>query len=143
MVIKEFYEGKTLLLTGATGFLGKVVLEKFFVSLPNIKRIYILVRPKRGIKIKDRVMKEIFSSPCFDKARELPHYQSMINDKIVPIEGDINKDLLALKPEDRETLINELDVLINCAASVDFNEQITDAINVNYNGCMRMLDLAH
>ena len=67
----------------------------------------------------------------------------MINDKIVPIEGDINKDLLALKPEDRETLIRELDVLINCAASVDFNEQITDAINVNYNGCMRMLDLAH
>lgn len=67
----------------------------------------------------------------------------MIKEKIVPIEGDINKDSLALKPEDREILMKELDVLINCAASVDFNEQITDAINVNYNGCMRVLDLAH
>jgi len=35
-----------------------------------------------------------------------------------------------------------LDVIINCAASVDFNEQITDAININYSGCLRMLELA-
>lgn len=67
----------------------------------------------------------------------------MIREKIVPVEADINKDGLALRPEDRETLIRELDLIINCAASVDFNEQITDAININYNGCMRMLDLAH
>jgi thioester reductase-like protein len=66
----------------------------------------------------------------------------MIKHKIFPIEGDINKDGLALKPEDRQKLVHELDIIINCAASVDFNEQITDAINVNYNGCMRMLKLA-
>lgn len=67
----------------------------------------------------------------------------MLNEKIVPVEGDINKDGLALKPEVRELLINDLDIIINSAASVDFNEQISDAINVNYMGCMRMLDLAH
>ncbi len=39
-------------------------------------------------------------------------------------------------------LINDLDIIINCAASVDFNEQIGDAININYMGCLRMLDLA-
>jgi nucleoside-diphosphate-sugar epimerase len=44
---------------------------------------------------------------------------------------------------DKNMLIKELDIIINCAASVDFNEQITDAININYMGCMRMLDLAH
>lgn len=32
-------------------------------------------------------------------------------------------------------LIEDLDVIINCAASVDFNERLCDAINVNYNGC--------
>lgn len=74
MSIKEFYTGKTLLLTGATGFLGKVVLEKFFQALPTVKRIYILVRPKRGTAIMDRVMKEIFQSPCFHRARELPYF---------------------------------------------------------------------
>jgi alcohol-forming fatty acyl-CoA reductase len=59
-MIKEFYKDKTIFLTGATGFLGKVILEKFFRSLPEIKVIYILVRPKRGVEIMDRVMKEIF-----------------------------------------------------------------------------------
>jgi alcohol-forming fatty acyl-CoA reductase len=49
-----------MLLSGATGFLGKVILQKFFLALPDIKKIYILVRPKRGVKIMDRVMKEIF-----------------------------------------------------------------------------------
>jgi len=32
--IGDFYEGKTLLLTGITGFLGKVILEKFLRVLP-------------------------------------------------------------------------------------------------------------
>lgn len=59
-MIREFYIDKTILLTGATGFLGKVVLEKLVRTLPCVKRIYILVRPKRGIKINDRMMKEIF-----------------------------------------------------------------------------------
>jgi thioester reductase-like protein len=54
-----------MLLTGATGFLGKVVLEKIFRSLSNVQRVYILVRPKKGSQIMDRVMKEIFQSPCF------------------------------------------------------------------------------
>jgi alcohol-forming fatty acyl-CoA reductase len=59
-MIKEFYKDKTIFLTGATGFLGKVVLEKFFRSLQEVRRIFILVRPKRGVQIMDRVMKEIF-----------------------------------------------------------------------------------
>jgi len=67
----------------------------------------------------------------------------MLLHKIVPIEGDINKDGLAMKPDVRSTLERELDVLISCAASVDFNESLPDAININYLGCMRMLDLAH
>lgn len=51
--------------------------------------------------------------------------------------------MLQLTKEDRDVLIRESDIIINCAASVDFNEQITDAININYSGCLRMLDLAH
>ena len=47
--------------------------------------------------------------------------------KIVPIEGDIVKEGLAIKPEVRERLINDVQVIINCAASVDFNERMCDA----------------
>lgn len=60
----------------------------------------------------------------------------------MPIEGDICKEMLSIKPADREHLINELDVIINIAASIDFNEQITSALQINYFGSLRMLDLA-
>ena len=43
MSLKEFYQGKTILLTGATGFLGKVILEKICRSLPVVKTIYLSV----------------------------------------------------------------------------------------------------
>lgn len=73
----------------------------------------------------------------------MPHFEELINEKIVPIEGDITKENLAMRPEDRQRLMKELQVIINCAASVDFNERLCDAININYMGCLRMLDLAH
>lgn len=57
----------------------------------------------------------------------MPQFESIVQHKIIPIEGDIIKDGLALKPQDRELLINDLDVIINCAASVDFNERLCDA----------------
>jgi thioester reductase-like protein len=36
MTIVDQYKGKTLLITGTTGFLGKVLLEKFLFSLPEV-----------------------------------------------------------------------------------------------------------
>ncbi len=46
--IKEFYSAKNILLTGVTGFLGKVLLEKVLRAFPDIGTIYILVRAKRN-----------------------------------------------------------------------------------------------
>ena len=45
-MITEFYQDKTILLTGSTGFLGKVVLEKILRSLPLVKCIYLAITPK-------------------------------------------------------------------------------------------------
>ncbi|XP_064536696.1 fatty acyl-CoA reductase wat-like [Drosophila montana] len=45
--IKKFYEDKTIFLTGASGFLGRVIIEKL-LRATEVKRIYVLIRPKRG-----------------------------------------------------------------------------------------------
>ena len=71
----------------------------------------------------------------------MPHWDEMVA-KIVPIEGDIIKPNLAIKTEDRERLINDVQVIINCAASVDFNERLCDAFQINYYGALRMQQLA-
>ena len=51
MQIKELYKGKTIFLSGTTGFIGKVVLEKLLRSTPDVKRIYIMVRTKKTMTV--------------------------------------------------------------------------------------------
>ena len=58
-----------MLLTGCTGFLGKVLLEKFLYSLSNVDKIFVLIRAKEGSSLFERFKKEIISSPCFDRLR--------------------------------------------------------------------------
>jgi fatty acyl-CoA reductase len=53
-------------LTGTTGFVGKVVLEKILRSLTNCKRIYIMLRAKNGVSDAQR-MEEIFNYEVFKK----------------------------------------------------------------------------
>lgn len=62
--IAAFYGGKSILITGATGFLGKVLMEKLFRTSPDLKVIYILVRPKAGQTLQQRVFQILDSKVC-------------------------------------------------------------------------------
>lgn len=58
--MQEFYKEKTIFITGASGFMGKVLLEKLLYSCSDIKQILILMRAKRGKSAAQRVQE--FSS---------------------------------------------------------------------------------
>lgn len=60
--IANFYDGKSIFITGGTGFIGKVIVEKLLRACPNIKHIYFLVRPKKGKSCSER-MDKIFALP--------------------------------------------------------------------------------
>ena len=60
--IQEFYRGANVLVTGATGFMGKVLVEKLLRSCPHISNIYLLVRSKKGKNSESR-LDEIFDDP--------------------------------------------------------------------------------
>jgi Putative dehydrogenase domain of multifunctional non-ribosomal peptide synthetases and related enzymes len=53
--ITEWFKGRSVLVTGATGFMGKVLVEKLMRSCPDIATIYLLMRPKRGNDIRMRL----------------------------------------------------------------------------------------
>ena len=42
---------------------------------------------------------------------------------------------LGLSEEDRLTIENEVNVIINSAASVNFDDPLQDALQINYFGC--------
>ncbi|CAH2241561.1 jg3897 [Pararge aegeria aegeria] len=52
--VADFYVGKSIFITGGTGFLGKVLTEKLLYSCPDIGNIYLLVRDKKNVSAQER-----------------------------------------------------------------------------------------
>ena len=71
-----------------------------------------------------------------------PWFKELMRTKLVAVGGDLVMNGLGISAETRATLVRELDVIINVAASVNFDDPLLDAIQINYMGCMRMLELA-
>lgn len=57
--IQEFYYGQSIFITGGTGFMGKLLIEKLLRTCPGVASIYLLVRPKKGKDVHQRT-EEIF-----------------------------------------------------------------------------------
>jgi FlaA1/EpsC-like NDP-sugar epimerase len=53
--IPEFFRGRSIFITGATGFMGKVLLEKLLRSCPDLGTLYLLMRAKRGQQPEQRL----------------------------------------------------------------------------------------
>jgi alcohol-forming fatty acyl-CoA reductase len=53
--VQKFYAGKTIFITGASGFMGKVLIEKLLYSFSDVKEIVILMRKKREFTAEERV----------------------------------------------------------------------------------------
>lgn len=65
--VSDLYLGKTIFITGGTGFLGKVLVEKLLRSCSGLKKIYLLVRTKKGRHPRER-LRDLFSSPVSKKS---------------------------------------------------------------------------
>jgi len=64
--VSETLRGHKILITGGTGFLGKVFIEKLLRKTPDVGCIYLLMRFKKGKDPKDRI-KDVFDSPVSTK----------------------------------------------------------------------------
>ncbi|XP_048222841.1 fatty acyl-CoA reductase 2 [Perognathus longimembris pacificus] len=137
-MIAEFYSNKSILLTGATGFLGKVLMEKLLRTSPDLKAIYILVRPKAGQSLQQRTF-QILNSKLFEKVKEAcPD----IHEKIVPISADLNHSDLGLSKEDLQELLSCTNIIFHCAATVRFDDSLRHAVQLNVTATQLLLQMA-
>ena len=70
--IREFFAGRKVFITGGTGFLGAVLLEKLLRACSEIETVYLLVRPKRTSSVQDRVS-TLLDSPVSQVAHRLKY----------------------------------------------------------------------
>jgi fatty acyl-CoA reductase len=64
--VQDFFRGKNIFVTGATGFLGMALIEKLLRACPDVGTIYVLVRPKKGKEVSAR-LEELTKNPVSTK----------------------------------------------------------------------------
>ncbi|KAJ3639227.1 hypothetical protein Zmor_003907 [Zophobas morio] len=136
--IPEFYRNKTIFITGGSGFIGKVLVEKLLRSCPDLKTIYLLLREKKGQAPEDRI-KTITDLPLFDVLKSKT--RDSLN-KIKIVVGDVRELDLGLNLHERQLLIDEVNVVFHVAASVRFDDSLTDAVIMNTRGTREVAKLA-
>src|SRR5262245_37537156 len=144
-----YLDGKTLFVTGATGFLGQPLVEKILCMAPGVRRIHVLIRPRRqspGVVLSPerRLEKELYESSVFDRLRAIhgARFEAFIRDKRVAVSGDIALEGLGLDPDTTASLRESLDVVINSAAVVSFDAPLDDALQLNVMGARRVTEFA-
>lgn len=75
--VAQFFQDRSVFVTGGTGFMGKVLVEKLLWSCPGIKGIYLLMRPKRGQDVSARLA-ELLNSPVSESLILLIFYNFKI-----------------------------------------------------------------
>ncbi|KAF8356166.1 hypothetical protein PRIPAC_97789 [Pristionchus pacificus] len=136
--VNSLFAGRTVFLTGGSGFVGKVVIEKFLHAIPDVKRLYVLVRPAKGKSAQERWEAIHTKSEIFNRTRaDCPETIA----KVFPVEGDITIDDLGLSEENLKRVLEETSVVIHCAATVRFNDTLKSAIELNIKGVNRMIKL--
>ncbi|XP_044729535.1 fatty acyl-CoA reductase wat-like [Chrysoperla carnea] len=136
--IKEFYKNQNVFITGGNGFMGKVLIEKLLRSCPDLNKIYLLIRVKKGIKPEERLA-DMLQNPVFDRMKkENPNGIS----KLEIIYGDCEKPNLGMSDEIIEKLKENVNIIFHAAASVRFDDPLKKALLMNTRSTRDLVSIA-
>jgi long-chain acyl-CoA synthetase len=136
--------GRALLVTGATGFVGKVALSMLLDRYPEVGKVFVLVRPGAGGTAEQRFFGKVAHGRPFDplRARHGDGFEAFLREKCVPVAGDVSDPRLGLSGADVERLrAAGLAAVVNSAGLVDFNPPLELALSVNTLGVRHAVEL--
>ncbi|XP_055819242.1 probable fatty acyl-CoA reductase 4 [Solanum dulcamara] len=142
--IEEFLEGKTIFITGATGYLAKILSKKILRFQPNVKKLYLLMRAPYSNSAKQHFNKEVIKTDLFGVLREKlgANLHGFLEDEVFPVAGDIACDSLGINSELKDEMCREIGIIVNSAATTRFDERYDTAISTNVLGAMHVLKFA-
>jgi hypothetical protein len=140
--VRDSLRGKHILLIGATGFIGKVWLANLLMDLPEIGRVYLLIRGNRSASALQRFNRIVEESPVFDQLAERhgDRFAEFLREKVEVLSGDASKPCMGLSPETAHALAGSLDLIVNSAGLTDFNPDVRDALAMNVRSTAHILN---
>ena len=140
-MIEEGLSGKTVLVTGSTGFLGKSIVEKCLRTLPDIRRIHLAIRSSARRPAAERLQREVLTSPAFRRLKQElgdERFAALVAEKLDVVELDLGREDLGLTDEGR-ALVRACDVIIHSAAAVEFDNPVDLSAQTNLLGASRLI----
>lgn len=138
MSITDFFHGKVLLITGGTAFLGQPMVAKILTSLPDVQKIYLLIRNRvesngKITSAQTRFEKELLTSDVFGELRQKhgTQFEEWVKEKITAVEGELTDERLGFSDADYHHLQNEVDIFINIAGLVQFDPPFDASLKGN------------
>jgi len=143
-VVVRYFRGKSILITGSTGFLGKVLVEKILRVQPDVKKIFLLIRAADVESAKQRVETEVTGREIFQilKNKHGNGFEGFIQEKICPLPGDVMYENLGLGPAKLREVCKEIDIIVNGAATTNFYERYDVAFDTNVMGAKHICEFA-
>ncbi|WJX50076.1 alcohol-forming fatty acyl-CoA reductase [Trifolium repens] len=143
--ITHFLQDKNILVLGAAGFLAKIFIEKILRVQPNVKKIYLLLRATDVESATRRMQNEILRKDLFKLLKENlgAKFNSFISEKLTLVPGDISHEDFNLKDSNLlKELYDQTNVIVNLAATTNFDERYDVALGLNTFGVKHVLNFA-
>ncbi|XVF05199.1 hypothetical protein REPUB_Repub05bG0151300 [Reevesia pubescens] len=133
----QFLDNKSILVT--------VFVEKILRVQPNVKKLYLLLRAADHKSAIHRLHNEIIGKDLFKVLKEKcgKNFSSLISEKITLIPGDISHEDLGVKDFNLvEEMMKEVDVVVNLAATTNFDERYDVSLGLNTLGAKYVANFA-
>lgn len=142
--LREAYRGRRVLVIGGTGFLGSVTLSLLLQRLPELERVYLVLRRRPGLSAEKRFYERILPGVPFEPLRARfgeEGLREMLHAKVRVLEGDLGNPMLGVTEEELAELAGGLDLVMNCSGLVDFHAPLERAYRVNILGTRHLIEL--
>ena len=114
-------QSRSILVTGATGLLGRSVLQRLLADDAQLRVIVLVRDAARWTRVAG---------------------MSTLFDRVTAIEGDLRSPLLGLTSEARATVRREVTAIVHVAADTQFSNPLAEARAVNTAGTAQLVTLA-
>ena len=153
--VRDFYNGKSIFITGSSGFLTTFIIEKLLFSC-RPARIYVLLNRQsakgRTLSVSNGVnaVKNGKSKNNNDEFAAKYRKKTIFNFRLtreqrqclLAMVGSISLPNLGLDAVDLSTLLNEVQVIFHCDETSSLTEPFGVAMDINVTGTLNVLDVA-